>query len=87
MIKEKDLNILRDEILYLNSKGKRVKRAPKVIFGAFYYLEAVYGGIAYGETTLISSKALQADTEGSIKTAREKLLQKILSVINKRGKI
>lgn len=86
MIVEKDLNILRDELLYLNSKGKRVKRAPRIIFGAFYFLEVIHEEIMYGETQFIDSSALQMNEELAVKSAREKLVTKVLGLINKRGK-
>jgi hypothetical protein len=86
MIEEKDLHILRDELLYLNSKGKRVKRVPKIIFGGFYFLEVIHEEIVYGETQFINPRAMQQFGDEIVSAARKKLLNKILELINKRGK-
>ena len=86
MIKEKDLHILRDELLYLNSKGKRVKRLPKIIFGVFYFLEVIHEEIVYGETQFIDIRAIKQFGDKIVSAARKKLLTRILELINKRGK-
>lgn len=86
MIEEKNLHILRDELLYLNSKGKRVKRPPRVIFGGFYFLEVIHEEIVYGETIFIDPRAMQSLGDEAVKSARAKLVAKVLELINKRGR-
>lgn len=53
MLEEKDVTIVRDEILFLNSKGKRVKKKPRKCLGAFYFIEAIYNKDVYSTFAFI----------------------------------
>jgi len=80
MVKEKDLNFIQDHLLYINSKGKKVRRLPKKCLGGFYFLEAAYknllqGYFGYVPPTLIKDKK-------AIQACRQGLLNKILKELN-----
>jgi hypothetical protein len=70
------VNILRDEILYINSKGKRVKKIPRTCLGAFYYIDAVYRNFSYSSFLYIAPQNIR--DEETIKKTRQTLLDKVL---------
>lgn len=76
MIKEKDINILKEQIRYINSKGKRVKRKPQSCLGAFYIIEAAYKDFIYGSFQYIPGDKIV--DKKYLSEARQTLMNKIL---------
>lgn len=84
-ILEKDLLILKQSFLYLNSKGKATKRKPKIIKGAFYIFEVEYAQAIYNEKYFVSSEKLKniKDFKSFKNDIHKIVLIKILKDINK----
>jgi len=80
MLKISDINILKEYKIYLNSKGKRVKREPKTCIGAFYHISAGYRNLVYESMFYIPT--LDVKNENFIKENREKLMDKILKELS-----
>jgi len=76
MLLKKDINILEEGLLYINSKGKRVKKFPQTCLGGFYILEAAYQGLFYGTLQYIAPENIRDTVK--IKEAREILLAKVI---------
>ena len=76
MLLEKDINILEDGLIYLNSKGRRVKKFPRTCLGGFYILEVAYQEFSYGTFQYITPENIR--NEVKIKEARQILLAKVI---------
>lgn len=76
MINEKDVNVITDQLLYVNSKGKRVKRKPRICVGAFYILELGYENQIVEECFFIGPD--QLGDEQRIQSARQVLFDKLV---------
>lgn len=85
MVLERDINILRDELLYVNSRGKKVKKLPRECLGAFYYFEAAYKDFLYGTFRYIPPQRI--NDSAFIKITRQVLLDKVIAELTvKMGK-
>jgi hypothetical protein len=80
MLKEKDLNILQDEVLYINSKGKRVKRKPRTCLGALRFFEAAYRDFTFAFFVSIPGHEV---SEAALNKARTFLVEKTLTEFHK----
>jgi len=83
MVKETQLKIQRDELLYLNSRQKLTRRKPQKCLGGFYYLEVIYEEILYRKCRFIADPLTFWASQGVALRAR--LFNEILFEINKRG--
>lgn len=81
-VNEKDLLIIRHHFLYRNSKGKVVKREPKVVLDAFYILEVEYNQTLYQRQAFIKPEKC-IESKKLMKAKYNKLLiEDILREIN-----
>lgn len=80
MVLERDINILRDQLIYINSRGKRVKRKPRTCLGGFYYLEAAYKHLSYGSFRYVPPQ--QINDEKIIGQTRQVLMDKVLAELS-----
>lgn len=85
MVKESDLTIIQDEVKYINSLGKKVKRKPKKYYGAWYFLQAMYEDILYSEAYYMRPHVYD-NNNSVIEDTRDFLINKILKKASKRGR-
>lgn len=76
MLVEKDINILEEGLIYINSKGRRVKKFPRTCLGGFYTLDAAYKETTYATFQYIAPENIRDKLK--IKEARQILLVKVL---------
>jgi len=80
MLTEKNLNILKEEIVYLNSKGNRVPRKPFKCIGAFISIEAAFDNLIIAKCQYIHANNIK--NKQCLSDARIKIIDSLLKEFN-----